>query len=361
MAVNSIKFFFISDIHGNQYALEAILQKAAEIKSDRIICLGDVSGYFTGINEVVHLLKHFQVETIKGNHDEFLFQPSLINAQKKYFSAYENTMEIIGKKEFEWLRNLKNQLKIEIGDNSYMQLFHGGTNDLMNEYVFPDKIDINKYRNYESNLFLFGHTHLQFVKKIENKIFVNPGSVGLPRNGDFRAHGISFDTQENLFVEHKIPYDLNSFNSVYSKDSSIYKGYFHNVNFGRSSNKSLISDDKVFLDDKSLSLLSLNNISVINTKFGAILSTDPLFLNNLIYVAAYEDNTIEISSNTLIFNWKFEDNIKNVNNIRKDKDFKKDSAGIYYFKLYSTCEYFKANISEIISIAFEKINNCVNK
>jgi putative phosphoesterase len=356
-----MKFFFISDIHGNQYALEAILLKAKEVKSDRIICLGDVSGYFTGINEVIHLLKLFQVETIKGNHDEFLFQPSIIDIQKKYFPAYENTRQIIGEKEFEWLKNLKNQLKIQIGDNSYMHIVHGGTNDLLNEYVFPDQIDINKYSNYESNIFLFGHTHLQFVKKIENKIFANPGSVGLPRNGDFRAHGISFDTQENLFVEYKIPYDLNLFNSVYSKDSSIYKGYFHNVNFGRSSNKPLISDDKEFLDDKSFSLLTLNNISIINTKFGAILSTDPLFLNNLIYIAAYEDNTIEVSSNTLIFNWKIEDNIKFYNNIREDKDFKKNSAGIYYFKLYPTFEYFKTNILEIISIAFKKTNNYVNK
>ena len=107
--------------------------------------------------------------------------------------------------------------------------------------------------------------------------------------------------------------------------------------------------------------LTKNNISIINTKFGAILSTDPLFLNNLIYIAAYEDNTIEVSSNTLIFNWKIEDNIKFYNNIREDKDFKKNSAGIYYFKLYPTFEYFKTNILEIISIAFKKTNNYVNK
>jgi hypothetical protein len=102
--------------------------------------------------------------------------------------------------------------------------------------------------------------------------------------------------------------------------------------------------------------MELNEISIINTKFGAILSSsDTLFLNNLIYIAAYEDKSIEVTSNTLIFNWKVE-NKKYVNKIIEDEDFKKDSAGVYYFKLFLSFEDFKTNILEIVKNAFEKIN-----
>lgn len=351
-----MKLFFISDIHGNQFALEAILTKALSIKSDRIFCLGDISGYFTGINEVIQLLQANKVVSIKGNHDAFLTKSLIINKNKAYYPAYLKTKSNIGLNEFNWLCQLDDYAKIQI-DNCIFEMYHGGANDFFNEYVFPNQIGFDKYKNHSTNIFLFGHTHLQFAIKYNGKTYANPGAVGLPRNGDFRAHGLLYDTQENLIKEYKVPYDLNKFNEIYFGDASVNNSYLHNINFGRSSSKPLISSNKPFLDEETLLNLEYNGISIINTKYGMVIScTNNLFLDNLIYVASYADSSVEISSNTLIFNWEMELYKKPMHDIPKTADIKKDMAGLYYYRFFPCAEDFKTNILSIINNAIEEIN-----
>jgi putative phosphoesterase len=352
-----MKLFFISDIHGNQFALEAILKKAVEVNSDRIYCLGDISGYFTGLNEVIKLLKKYNVSSIKGNHDAFLTNDLIINKNKNYYSAFLISKNKIGTEDYNWINNLTEYKKIKV-DNFKLELYHGGLNDKLNEYVFPNLIDFKIYKNHTSNLFLFGHTHLQFVVEIEGKIFANPGSVGLPRNGDFRSHGLLFDTQKNMFFKYKVFYDLNKFNSTYINDTSINEIYLHNINFGRSSSKPLLKNIKPFLDQKMINYLESNNLSLINTTIGLVLAyRDVEFLNNLLYVAAYSDGSLIITSNTLIFNWEIDLNIKSINDLESNIEFKKDKAGIHYYRYLPSVSNFKMNILNIIMNAFEKINN----
>lgn len=351
-----MKLFFISDIHGNQFALEAILKKALEVNSDRIYCLGDISGYFTGVNEVIKLLQKHNVYSIKGNHDSFLTNEAIINKNKNYYPAFLMSKKKIGVEEYNWINNLTEYKKIKV-DDFKLELYHGGLNDKLNEYVFPNLIDFKQYKNRTANLFLFGHTHLQFVLEIEDKVFANPGSVGLPRNGDFRAHGLLFDTQKNMFSKYKVPYDLTKFNSKYLKDASISQSYLHNINFGRSSGKPLVKNIEPLLDQKMILYLESNNLSIINTTIGLVLAyRDVEFFKDLLYVAAYDDGSLILTSNTLIFNWEMELNKNSVNDLESNIEFKKDKAGIYYYKILPDFSYFKMNILSIIMNAFNKIN-----
>jgi putative phosphoesterase len=351
-----MRLFFISDIHGNKYALEAILKKAKEVKADKIYCLGDISGYFIDIIEVINLLKQYDVLSIRGNHDAFLTNDLEINKMKGYYSAYKKSKNIIGKEEQKWILSLPSFRKIS-EDNCNIEIYHGGNKDLLNEYTYPDKINVSQYGQNGADMFFFGHTHLQFVVEIGNITFANPGSVGLPRNGDFRAHGILYDTKEKKITKYKVPYDLNRLISRYINDDSINKVYLHNINFGRSSKKELVNRDNYFLNKDEIFDLESNGFLIINTKFGAVISKkEDGFLGDLVYIAEYADGTLSITSNTLIFNWSLGlQNCCFVNN-----NIIKDNAGLYYSKIYIGGIEFKKNILKIIIDVFITINK-INK
>ena len=73
-------------------------------------------------------------------------------------------------------------------------------------------------------------------------------------------------------------------------------------------------------------------------------------------MAAYDDGSLILTSNTLIFNWEMELNKNSVNDLESNIEFKKDKAGIYYYKILPDFSYFKMNILSIIMNAFNKIN-----
>jgi putative phosphoesterase len=347
-----MRVFFISDIHGNQYALEAILAKATTLNVDSVYCLGDISGYFTGTNEVVRLLKEHHVVAIKGNHDAFLSGDQQIQPEKGYFEAYLYTKNHTLNSVMDWINGLS-----ETAETEHFKLYHGGPNDLLNEYIFPNQIKVDDFQNQAKTIFLFGHTHLQFVVKKNNQTFANPGSVGLPRNGDFRAHGLLYDTVNEVFNAYKIPYEVDKAISDFSKMNVVNTKYLHNLNFGRSSPKTLIGSSNYFFNEDSILALYNRGFSVINTRFGAVLSRqEEAFMANIIYVANYNDGTVEITSNTLIFNWEEGSKGAHVGSERFNPILSRDNAGLHYRKAFNSIEEFNLNLLNNIQTAFIEVD-----
>ncbi|MDB5130266.1 MAG: phosphodiesterase, family [Mucilaginibacter sp.] len=348
-----MKIFFISDIHGNQFALERILIHAKQIGSDLIYCCGDLSGYFTGVNEIIELLKQYKVKSILGNHDAFLLGLLPISKEKPYYTAWLKTKDIVSSSSYNWLKKLNATSKYTSG-NTNIELYHGGPKDLYNQYIYPSSL--NNFMDFfkNSNVFVFGHTHLQFAINLSNKLFINPGSVGLPRNGDYRAHGISFNTNNNELIDHRIDYDIVPALQKYQNDKFINPIFLHNIHFGRSSKKRLKNNHSLFLLKNTVNALKETSIKAINTKFGAILSVNNNSpYNNLLYVASYEDDTVEITSSTLHFSWKNAFVSKTVNDELLWDNLVENSAGIYYRKIYQNKKLFNYNALEDIENAFQ--------
>jgi putative phosphoesterase len=355
-----MKLFFIGDVHGNEFALKRILEYAKVINSEIIVCSGDISGYFTGTDQVVELLKNYGVRSILGNHDAFLLDIMPIKSSKSYYQAYKKTKIQLSLTAYKWLCSLNCTLDFS-EENTSFKVFHGGPEDAYNQYIFPNAIDTGDFENENSDIFVFGHTHLQFGIKLDDKVFINPGSVGLPRNGDFRAHGISFDTDGCIFEEHRIPYDLNGFFNKYSSDTSINKKFFHNINFGRSSNKPLKNRTGLFFEEAEVRLLQFNGFEIINTRFGAVLSNGSMSgIGNLLYVASYDDETIEITSNTLLFDWQLAF-FKGENPEFMGVSFMNDNAGIYYRRVLLDEFELRNNLKLIIENSFNITNTTIYK
>tara|TARA_B100001059_G_scaffold235762_1_gene282705 strand:+ start:26152 stop:27195 length:1044 start_codon:yes stop_codon:yes gene_type:complete len=329
-----MKILFISDIHGNEFALSAIFSKVLNYDIDKVFCLGDIGGYFTGIKDVIKILRSNNVVSLIGNHDKTILDSSFINSEKSYYPAIKESQKLINITDYEWLASLPENLSIKL-DGKILNLYHGGPNDLMHEYVFPNDISNLKEIMIPGEINLFGHTHLQFVSSIEDTILANPGAVGLPRNGDFRAHGLILDTDTWEFNQIKTIYDIEGFINKYIHDNSICKKYLHNITFGRSSKKNLLEIGvNYFSKEFKLKFKSLK-IDFLTNRFGCVFSKfNTNFQNKIVYLAFYEDGSIEMSTNNIHFNWE-KNKILTSELLIPDQYMKRDNSGVYYFSEFN--------------------------
>jgi len=198
----------ISDIHGNLEALDAVL---ADIKQQGIVdiyCLGDIVGYGPNPRECIDRIMGCKMSLL-GNHDQgALFDPEGFNpgAERAIFWTRDQLEKGDPKgneRRWEFLGELPRMFR----DGPFL-FVHGSARNPLNEYVFPE--DIYNQRKMERIFQLVekycfqGHTHvpgvftssLKFFRPEDidfrwtyddEKVLVNVGSVGQPRNGDWRS------------------------------------------------------------------------------------------------------------------------------------------------------------------------------
>ncbi len=195
------KILIISDIHGNLEALNSVLEE----KYDHVICAGDLVDYGPNPQEVIDLSKNF-FKIVMGNHDSANAFNIDCHCSQKFHEYSVETRNYFRKyiRDLDFLRNLKMEERFEI-DNLKIILVHASLVDPLYDYIF-DNIDDNdlmkKFKNTQADIVIFGHSHHKFFRKVGKTIFINPGSVGQPRDGDPRASYAILDT-ESMNVEFK--------------------------------------------------------------------------------------------------------------------------------------------------------------
>jgi diadenosine tetraphosphatase ApaH/serine/threonine PP2A family protein phosphatase len=222
----------ISDIHSNLEALQAVLKDIkAQPGVEKTYCLGDVIGYGPNPRECIDAIMGLPV-VLLGNHDQgAMFDPEGFNpgAERAIFwtraqleSAGDNRVQ--REKRWEFLAERPRTHREE----PYL-FVHGSARNPLNEYVFPE--DIYNPRKMERifahvDKYCFqGHTHvpgvftesLQFYSPEEisfeyqldgRKTMVNVGSVGQPRDGDWRACYVLLDG--NTLRYRRVEYDIDT-------------------------------------------------------------------------------------------------------------------------------------------------------
>ena len=217
-----MKYALISDNHANLEATIAVLNRIDEIGVDQIVNLGDIVGYNANPNECCDIMREREIPTICGNHDAVacgLEEPWGFNPVA--LSAAMWTRETLRNDNLEWLRGLP--------DNQVVGPFlavHGSPVN-RNSYLFTWE-DILPHVPYvekkNSNLCFFGHTHQpslfakdgvysfdeegKFQLSDDKLFFVNPGSVGQPRDGNPMASFGLLDTETNEFQLVRINYPV---------------------------------------------------------------------------------------------------------------------------------------------------------
>lgn len=213
------KLVFISDIHSNIEALESVIKdiKDMRINTENIYCLGDLVGYGPRPNEVIELIREYNIKTILGNYDEAVgfYLPTCgcnidtpsdkIKTQNSLNWTGQHTSE--NNKEF--LRDLEEQITMEI--EGYKLLLTHASPYSINDYVYENYTEKQEEiaENLEEDIIVFGHTHFPYIKKIKDKLFVNTGSVGRAKDGDNRACYCIVEIGTDVNVKFiRVPYDV---------------------------------------------------------------------------------------------------------------------------------------------------------
>ena len=218
-----MRLAIISDVHSNLEAFEAVLADAKESECSQFVCLGDIVGYNANPHECVERVREMDCPIVKGNHDE---QASLFESSRDFNemaeAAIQWTRDNLTDSDKEWLRGLEFQKQVRD-----FTIVHA-TLDSPEQwgYVFNNLDAAASFTCQQTALCFFGHTHvpMAFVRdegvqrqrldklRIDSnkKYFINAGSVGQPRDGDWRAAYCIYDIENGVVEQRRVRYDLQT-------------------------------------------------------------------------------------------------------------------------------------------------------
>ena len=159
-----------------------------QIDAEEVYCLGDLVDYGADPNEVIGALRARRVRCILGNHDwaALTGDTSMLNARAAMSSVW--TRKALTEESAQFLRALPQELRAKVLVDAYFT--HGSPDDRLWEYVDP-RTHSDLFGHYLDRLKVrligLGHTHIPYVWKEDGRTVFNPGSVGQPRDGDWRA------------------------------------------------------------------------------------------------------------------------------------------------------------------------------
>jgi len=173
----------ISDIHSNLEALQECIKDIRKRGIKKIICAGDIVGYGAQPNECCDIVKKENIISVAGNHD--------IASASLNFSELFNPISL---KAVQWTnKNLTEENKEfllslpEVLTSEHMFVCHASPNDHLHEYLEYETDDdyLKKMiAKTKKNILVVGHTHNPFIKRYFDRLVINTGSVGQPRDNN---------------------------------------------------------------------------------------------------------------------------------------------------------------------------------
>lgn len=192
----------ISDIHGNEVALNAVLADMPAV--DALVCAGDVVGYNPWPSECVDEMRRRSVPTVMGNHDRAVASGAAFRFNSMAAAGVEHAREELTDEQLAWLDALPDE-RTEF--DARMKLVHGHPDD-PDRYTYPDEFSPRLLG--EEDVLVLGHTHVQHAERYGDGIVLNPGSVGQPRDGDPRAAYAVVDLDGLDVSLHRVEYDIDT-------------------------------------------------------------------------------------------------------------------------------------------------------
>lgn len=227
-----MRLLILSDIHGNQAAFQAVLKYIENTYPiDSCALLGDVIDYGMHSNEVVQMLRNLKLPlvcNISGNHENSIMNEDYANfSSERGRQCARYTRSILNDQSWDYIRNVMTDSGMTefIVDGKKCLAVHGSLENIYWKSIEFDQ-DISGYKRYD---YVFsGHSHLPHFIEIfyetndplrRNKkktVFINPGSVGQPRNQNPMAQFAVLDTQTGEVLMAKTAYDIKREQASYS-------------------------------------------------------------------------------------------------------------------------------------------------
>jgi putative phosphoesterase len=194
-----MRILLLADIHANWPALAAISEPF-----DQCLVLGDLVDYGLEPTPCIEWARKNASHVIRGNHDHGVAQQVRVNGKAgfKYLTAVTRplTQERVSASDRRYLASLPVSKRLTL-ENTRFLLVHATPRDPLDEYAIADaEFWARRLADVDANVICVGHTHHPYVLEVGDKLVINPGSVGQPRDGDPR---LSYAIIDNNRVELK--------------------------------------------------------------------------------------------------------------------------------------------------------------
>ena len=229
-----MRVLLISDIHSN---LEALVACAAVFPAHDIVAnLGDIVGYGASPNDVVERVRDLPGIKVRGNHDRASSGLSSVEEFNPIagFAAVWTRNELTAENR-KWVQELPTG-PLWIEALPHVQFAHGSPQD-EDEYILNEPTARAALEHNSTPFTFFGHTHMQGAISLnhgkvrtirpeihlssepaiwkmqlqgETRYLINPGSIGQPRDGDWRAAFAVYDSEEESVTFFRVPYDVQT-------------------------------------------------------------------------------------------------------------------------------------------------------
>lgn len=224
-----MRSLLISDLHSNKEALGTVLRHVARKRVGQLLCLGDIVGYGAHPNHVLEMLRRSRRKKviIRGNHDRVamgLGDPDDFNNAAS--EAILWTRDRLSRRNLGFLQDLPVG-PVEASPD--VLLCHGSPDD-EDEYLLNDRQAVRIFQQWPQKLIFFGHTHLPYLYRFRNgfmqgmliedsmtfdiepgsRYLINPGSVGQPRDRDWRTSFAIWDNDRDTIRFCRLEYDVGA-------------------------------------------------------------------------------------------------------------------------------------------------------
>lgn len=217
-----MKVAIFGDIHANLEALNTVLNDAHDQQCDLFCCIGDIVGYNSNPSECMQIIKNMECPVVMGNHDlDCSNDSSLDDLNNLAKIALQWTRDALDNDEKEWLSQLKYSRPVR-----NFTIVHSSLDSPTSWTYIKNRFDAEASFNYQNTQVCFyGHTHVPsiFTKmqdeidrekslfvnlEVNKKYFVNVGSVGQPRDGDWRSSYCIYDIANKTLELKRLEYDI---------------------------------------------------------------------------------------------------------------------------------------------------------
>jgi len=217
-----MRIAIFGDIHSNLEGLQAVMEDAKAQNCGGFVCLGDIVGYNANPKECLDIVRKMECPVVKGNHDELAgmeIAPSNVSGLANEGIAY--TRSQLTADDLQWLKELK--FVRQVRDFTIVH----ATLDTPHKWGYVlNQLDAGASFSYQhTQICFFGHTHVPraYVRdhqvkmhegwqkipiELGKKYFINIGSVGQPRDGNWRSAYVIYNIKEKYVELRRLEYDI---------------------------------------------------------------------------------------------------------------------------------------------------------
>lgn len=195
----------LADVHGNSVALRACLGELDAMRLDRVYFLGDAVGYLPDAVECLRLLEETGALCQQGNHEAMLLSRE-VDARRDAVYRLDAARERLGNEILQRIAGWPH-VRTPMLDARRAMLVHGSPQDPLNGYVYADS-GPERLVDPAFDVIVMGHTHRPFALNAGERLLLNVGSVGLPRDVGNLASFAVYDSQRASAAIYRVGFDV---------------------------------------------------------------------------------------------------------------------------------------------------------